>query len=71
MEINIEEFIKLLEERFNNNQSKMARVLGISRHQLNEVLNHNGKGAGKKILGAIIKYCDINELNFKNYIFLH
>lgn len=70
MEINIEKFIKLLEDRFENNQAKMARVLGISRYQLNTIIKSNGKCAGKKIIGAIIKYCDINELDFHNYIFL-
>lgn len=70
MEINMEEFIKLLKERFEDNQAKMARVLGIDRHQLNIVFNNNGKCAGKKIIGAIIRYCDINELDFHKYIFL-
>lgn len=70
MEINIEAIINLLKERFEGNQAKMARVLGISRYQLNTILNNNGKHAGKKIIGSIIKYCDINELDFHKYIFL-
>lgn len=70
MEINMEAFIQLLIDRFENNQAKMARVLGISRYQLNTVLNSNGKCAGKKVIGSIIKYCDTNELDFRRYIFL-
>jgi len=70
MEINIEELLQLLKNRFEGNQAKMARVLGVNRYQLNMVLNNNGKCAGKKIIGAIIKYCDINELDFHKYIFL-
>jgi len=70
MEINMIEFTKLLDERFDNNQAKMARVLQISRYQLSDILKNNGKGAGKKIIGAIIKYCDTNELDFHKYIFL-
>ncbi len=70
MEINMEEFVKLLEHRFDNNQAKMARVLGISKYQLNMILNHGGKNAGKKVIGAIIKYCDTNEIDFHSYIFL-
>lgn len=69
MEINIEAFMQLLKDRFENNQAKMARVLGFSRYQLNAVIKGKGKNAGKKIIGAIIKYCDINELDFHNYIF--
>ena len=70
MEINIESLVKLLEDRFEGNQAKMARVLGISRYQLNTVLKNNGKCAGKKIIGSVIKYCDTNELDFHRYIFL-
>ena len=71
MVINTKALIQLLNERFEGNQSKMARVLGIDKHHLNKVINGNGKGAGKKIIGSIIKYCDTNELNFRNYIFLN
>lgn len=70
MEINMGAFNTLLREKFNNNQSEMAKILNVSRYQLNMVLNHNGKNAGKKIIGAIIKYCDENNYNFRDYIFL-
>lgn len=70
MEINMGAFNTLLREKFDNNQSKMARELDISRYQLNMILNHNGRNAGKKVLGAIIKYCDKNNYNFRDYIFL-
>ena len=69
MEINIEALINLLKDRFEGNQAKMARVFGISRYQLNTILKMNGKCAGKKIIGSIIKYCDTNELDFHEYIF--
>jgi len=69
MEINIKSLTELLNSRFEGNQAKMARVLGISKYQLNKVFK-SGKCAGKKILGSIIKYCDINELDFHQYIFL-
>lgn len=70
MEINMGAFNTLLREKFNNNQSEMAKALNISRYQLNMILNHNGKNAGKKVIGAVIKYCDSNNYNFKDYIFL-
>ena len=70
MEINMGALNTLLREKFNNNQSEMAKILNVSRYQLNMVLNHNGKNAGKKIIGAIIKYCDENNYNFRDYIFL-
>lgn len=70
MELNIPAFKELLEERFEGNQAKMARILKVSKYQLNSIFKNGGKGAGKKILGAIIKYCDTNELDFHEYIFL-
>lgn len=70
MEINMGAFNTLLREKFNNNQAEMAKALNISRYQLNMILNHNGKNAGKKVIGAVIKYCDSNNYNFKDYIFL-
>lgn len=69
MKINIEALEKLLKTRFEGNQAKMARVMGISRYQLNTVFK-SGKCAGKKIICSIIKYCDVNELDFHDYIFL-
>lgn len=70
MEINMGALNTLLRVEFNNNQAKMAKTFGINRHQLNMVLNNNGKNAGKKIIGAIIKFCDNNNYNFRDYIFL-
>ena len=70
MDINMEALIQLLKDRFEDNQAKMSRVLGISKYQLNAVIKNNGKGAGKKVIGSIIKYCDTNELDFHKYIFL-
>ena len=70
MEINVEALNILLKERFNSNQAKMARVLGVDKPQLNRILKNNGKGAGKKFFGGLIKYCDFNELDFHGYISL-
>lgn len=70
MEVNIGALKTLLREKFNNNQAEMAESLNINRHQLNVILNHDGKSAGKKVIGAIIRYCDIHNYNFRDYIFL-
>ena len=70
MELNMGALNILLREKFNGNQAKMAESLGISRYQLNTILNTNGKCAGKKIFGAIIKFCINNNYNYEDYIFL-
>ena len=67
---NIESLNELLNEKFDNNQSEMARVLKVERTHLNKVFNNEGKGAGAMIYGAIIKYCNDNNLDYKKYIFL-
>lgn len=67
---NIEALLQLLKTKFNNNQSEMARMLKIERTHLNKMLNNNGKGAGATICGAIIKYCNENNLDYRRYIFL-
>lgn len=69
MILNIRALLRLLKEAFDNNQSEMARVLGVQRTHLNKVLRSNGKGAGATICGAIIKYCNKNNLDVNDYIF--
>lgn len=70
MEINMKAFTTLLKEKFNGNQTEMAKNIGISKYQLNIILKNNGKNAGKKVIGGIIKFCIANNYNFMDYIFL-
>ena len=70
LEINMKAFVTLLHEKFNDNQAEMARNIGISKYQLNAILKSNGKNAGKKVIGGIIKFCIANNYNFMDYIFL-
>lgn len=71
MIINMKALLKLLKDVFNNNQSEMARTFGVERSHLNKVLRSNGKSAGTTICGAIIKYCNQNNLNTEDYIFFN
>lgn len=70
MELNMGALRVLLREKFENNQALMAKTLDIDRHQLYAIFKSNGNCAGKKVIGAIIKYCDANGYNFRDYIFL-
>ena len=70
MMLNMEMLTLLLEKKFDNNQSKMARALGVERTHLNKIFRNNGKGAGANICGAIIKYCKDHKLKLDDYIFL-
>jgi len=70
MELNMGALNILLREKFGGNQAAMAKEIGISRYQLNIILNTNGAHAGKKVFGAIIKFCKDHDYNFEDYIFL-
>lgn len=69
MEINIENLEKLLKEKFFGNKSLLAKTLRLEVSHVNKVFNNKGRGAGAKFCGAIIKYCEVNKLNYKKYIF--
>lgn len=68
---NIKALLELLKTHFNNNQSEMARAFKVERTHLNKMFKCNGKGAGAVICGAIIKYCNDNNLDYTKYIFLN
>lgn len=70
MEVNIIKLEELLNNKFFGNKSLMAKVMGIETSHINKVINKKGKGAGAKFCGAIMKYCEENNLNYKEFIFL-
>ena len=48
----------------------MAKIMGIETSHINKVFNKKGKGAGAKFCGAVMKYCEENDLNYKDFIIL-
>lgn len=70
MEVNIEALEKLLDNKFNGNQTAFAEATGLERTHVNKVFKNKGKGAGALFCGAIIKYCEKNNLDYREYIFL-
>lgn len=71
MEINISNLEILLKEKFFGNKSLMAKTMLLDTSHVNKVFNNKGKGAGAKFCGAIIKYCEDNNLDYKRYIFFN
>lgn len=61
----------LLQEKFNGNKAEMARNFGISKYHIGQIFKSNGKCAGKKFIVGVIKYCEENNYDFKDYIFLN
>ena len=71
MEVNIKALEKLLNEKFGGNQTAFAEAMELERSHVNKVFKNKGKGAGAVFCGAIIKYCNNNNLNYQEYIFLN
>ncbi len=70
MKINVKAVNDLIKNKFDNNQTLFAKEINADRTHLNRVLRANGNGAGAVICGGIIKYCEDNNLDYKDYIFL-
>lgn len=70
MEINILNLKELIREKFKNNKTKFAEEIGISREYVSKLLNGKQDGDSVKICNAIIVYCENNNLDYKQYIFL-
>ena len=70
MELNVEKFKKIIVEKmFKNNQRQCAIALEISPVFLNKILK-NKTNAGAMFLGKLKKFCNINNINFDDFIFL-
>jgi hypothetical protein len=70
MRLNVKNVNDLIQKKFNDNQTLFAKEINADRTHLNRVLRSNGIGAGAVICGGIIKYCEENNLNYRDYIFL-
>lgn len=70
MKANITNIQKLIDENFNSNKSAFAEVINVERSQVSYILNNNGNGAGALFFGGLIKFCDDNNLDFRDFIFL-
>lgn len=70
MKINIEAIKELIKERFRDNQAYFADEIGISREYVNRLLNGKIHSNSDKLCNSIIKYCELNNLDFRKYIFL-
>lgn len=69
MEPNIIKIQNLVDKQFGGNKSAFAQTIGIERSQISRILK-DGTGAGAMFFGALMDYCDKNDLQFKDYIFL-
>lgn len=69
MKPNINNIRKLINEKFNGNQSDFARTIGVDRTQICMLLNH-GDRVGAKFYGGLLALCEQEGLDYKKYIIL-
>lgn len=70
MRVNVSSLSNLIEQKYRGNQSFFAEDAGIDRSYLNQLLNGKIDSDSPKICNNIIRYCEKNNLNYKDYIFL-
>lgn len=70
MRVNVINLNKLIKEKFRGNQTFFAETAKIDRGYLNQILNNRTSNNSPKICNAIIKFCENNNLNYKDFIFL-
>lgn len=67
MKLNREKVTELMYEYTNGNYSRFARQLNVDPSHLHRFLKSD-IGGGKKIVGAVMKFCKEKGLSFEDYI---
>lgn len=70
MKVNVINLNRLIEEKFRGNQTFFAETAKIDRSYLNQILNNRVSNNSPKVCNAIIKFCENNNLNYKDFIIL-
>lgn len=70
MKVNVINLNRLIEEKFRGNQTFFAETVKIDRSYLNQILNNRASNNSPKVCNAIIKFCEDNNLNYKDFIIL-
>lgn len=70
MRLNIEATRQLIKEKYRNNKAWFAEELGVDRGYFSQILNEKCASTSKKVCDSMIIYCQKNNLNYLEYIFL-
>lgn len=70
MRVNILNLSKFIKKKYRGNQSFFAKEAEIDRSYFNLLMNGKIDNSSPKICNGIIRYCEKNNLNYKDYIFL-
>jgi hypothetical protein len=69
MELNKPAVIKLFNEHFNGNFSKFARALGVDVSYVYRVIEKE-KNCGVKFYTSVIRWCQENNMDYREFILL-
>ena len=67
MKVHREKIAELMRIYCADNYNRFGRELGITPSQLHRYIN-TGVGGGKKLVGAVIKFCKDKGLDFEEFI---
>ena len=60
---------KLVDEQFDGNYNKCARILDLAPSTVWRIANGTGD-AGIKVITNVMKYCNEKDINYERYIYL-
>lgn len=69
MKINVEAFRNLVDSKFQGSNLVCAKALCVAPSTVWRVVKGNN-GAGVKLMSNLVQYCQNNNLNYTDYIFL-
>ena len=70
MKVNVDMVNEIVKKRYRNNKTWFAEELGLETSYVNQILNKKVRNDGPKFIKHFIKYCEKNNINPKEYIFL-
>lgn len=70
MRVNIQSVKELIRERFRGNSTWFSEEIGVHSTYVSTILNNPEKSQSDKFCNSLIRYCELNNLDFKEYIFL-
>nr|DAY63158.1 MAG TPA: ATP-dependent target DNA activator B [Caudoviricetes sp.] len=70
LKLNIEAVLELIKQNFRNNKAFFAETIGVDPSYLSSVLNSKAIDHSPKICNGIMKYCQDNNLDYREYIIL-
>ena len=69
MRVNIQQVKELIESNFRGNKTWFSEAIDMDATYVSRILNNPEKRNSDKFCNSLIKYCTLNNLDFKKYIF--